>query len=57
MGSLKERLTEVFADKKEDGYLLKTKDRLSNKEGLKPKSVWYKPKYTSALGTKLISNL
>lgn len=53
--SFKQRSDEIFADKKKDGYLVKVKDRLENKPGLKPKSVWYKPKYTAALGTNILT--
>lgn len=55
--SFKKRSSEIFVDKKSEGYIVKVKDRIKNKPGLKPKSVWYKPKYTAALGTKMLSSL
>ena len=57
MGSLKQRIDDVLVLQKQNGVSVKIKDRLSKKEGLKPKSVWYKPKYTGASGTDLIKNL
>jgi adenine-specific DNA-methyltransferase len=53
-GTLKMRMMDVFVIRKSDGYIIKVKDRLDNKAGLKPKSVWYKAKYTAALGTALL---
>lgn len=50
------RMKEVFFEEKKDGYIIKVRDRLDNKKGLKPKSVWYKPKYTAALGTNLLKD-
>jgi adenine-specific DNA-methyltransferase len=55
--SFKSRAYEVFAEKKKNGYIIKVKDRLVNKLGLKPKSVWYKSKYTAALGTNLLKSI
>lgn len=55
--SLKERLADIIIECKKGDYYIKVKDRLDNKEGLKPKSVWYKPQYTAALGTKCINDL
>jgi adenine-specific DNA-methyltransferase len=57
MSSLKERIKDVIVEYKKHGILVKVKDRLENKEGLKPKSVWYKPQYTAALGTKTLADL
>lgn len=47
---------EVSTSKSED-LQIKVKDRLDNKDGLKPKSVWAKPKYAGANGTGLLKNL
>ncbi|MCX9010166.1 MAG: site-specific DNA-methyltransferase [Candidatus Methanoperedens sp.] len=55
--TLLERVEDVFADKNGESYIIKVKDRLDNKPGLKPKSVWYKPKYTAALGTNLLKGI
>jgi len=51
------RKDDVFAVINQDQIAIKVKDRLENKLGLKPKSVWYKPKYTAALGTNLLKNI
>lgn len=51
------RISDVFAVTKENGYVIKVKDWLDNKLGLKPKSVWYKAKYTAALGTTLLKSI
>ena len=53
--SLKQRSSEIIADKREDNCVIKVKDRLENKPGLKPKSAWFKSKYTAALGTKTLT--
>lgn len=55
--SLSSRLSEVFVEKNNNGFIVKVKDRLDNKPGLKPKSVWYKPQYTAALGTTLLKGI
>lgn len=55
--SLRTRLSEVFVENKNNGFIVKVKDRLENKPGLKPKSVWYKPQYTAALGTTLLKSI
>ena len=55
--SLREKIEDVFVEKKNGQYIIKVKDRLDNKEGLKPKSVWYKPKYTGVVGTDTIKNM
>ena len=57
MDSLQEKKEDVFVEKKNGQYIVKVKDRLDNKEGLKPKSVWYKPKYTGVVGTDTIKNM
>ena len=55
--SLREKIDDVFVERKIDKYIVKVKDRLNNKEGLKPKSVWYKPRYTGVIGTDTIKNM
>ena len=55
--TLSKQLNNVSVDKKEGKYILKVKDRLENKVGLKPKSVWYKPQYAGAVGTKWLKDL
>lgn len=55
--SFEKQIKDVFVTKSKEGYIIKVKDRLDNKPGLKPKSVWYKPKYTAALGTNLLKNI
>ena len=55
--SLREKIEDVFVERKNDKYIVKVKDRLDNKEGLKPKSVWYKPRYTGVIGTDTIKNM
>ena len=57
ISSLKGRINDVLVTQNNNGVSIKIKDRLSKKEGLKPKSVWYKPKYTGSSGTDLIKNL
>ena len=57
MDSLQEKKDDVFVEKKNGQYIVKVKDRLDNKEGLKPKSVWYKPKYTGVVGTDTIKKM
>ncbi|MBT9258571.1 MAG: site-specific DNA-methyltransferase [Clostridiales bacterium] len=52
-----ERIKDVFAVATEDRVELKVKDRLENKEGLKPKSVWFQQQYTAALGTNLLKDI
>ncbi|MDY0104562.1 MAG: site-specific DNA-methyltransferase, partial [Lentimicrobium sp.] len=51
------RISELLCECKNGEYILKTKDWLENKEGLKPKSTWKDSKYASALGTNLLTNL
>ncbi len=55
--TFEKQISDVFVTKNKDGYVIKVKDRLDNKVGLKPKSVWYKPKYTAALGTNLLKDI
>lgn len=56
--TLKAKLSEVVVSEDRSGQLqIKVKDRLDNKEGLKPKSIWNKPKYAGANGTNLLKNL
>ncbi|MCK4792693.1 MAG: site-specific DNA-methyltransferase, partial [Desulfobacteraceae bacterium] len=55
--SLRNRMPEVFAEKRKGGYVVKVKDRLESKPGLKPKSVWYKSRYTAALGTNILKDI
>ncbi len=55
--TFKDRSSEVYAEKKKNSYIIKVKDRLENKLGLKPKSIWYKSKYTAALGTNLLKSV
>lgn len=55
--SFEKQIKDVFVAKSKEGFIIKVKDRLDNKPGLKPKSVWYKPKYTAALGTNLLKDI
>lgn len=55
--SLEKRLNDVFVSEKNGAYSIKVKDRLDSKDGLKPKSAWYKPQFSAALGTVLLKNI
>ena len=57
--SFREKMKEDFVVKKgKDGsYSIFVKDRLANKEGKKPKSLWNKSSYSAALGTTLLKNI
>lgn len=55
--TLIERKKDVFVHESKNGLMIKVKDRLENKVGFKPKSVWYKPQYTAALGTILLKSM
>ncbi|WP_424353547.1 site-specific DNA-methyltransferase [Methanosarcina mazei] len=56
--SLSNRIDDIIVDINRDGTpLLKVKDYLHRKEGIKPKSVWNKAKYSAALGTNLLTNM
>lgn len=55
--SLTNRMNDVFIAEKQGKFSIKVKDRLEDKEGLKPKSVWYKPQYTAALGTLILKDV
>ena len=55
--SLIEKMNLIVIEQKNDKYYIKTKDYLDNKEGLKPKSAWYKPQYSAALGTLALKDL
>jgi adenine-specific DNA-methyltransferase len=58
LSSLRNKISELVCQIGKDGKpQIKVKDRLDNKEGLKPKSVWNKPKYAGANGTGLIKGL
>ena len=47
---------EIYMDKS-DILQIRVKDRLDNKEGLKPKTLWNKPKYAGANGTVLLKDI
>jgi adenine-specific DNA-methyltransferase len=56
--SLRKNISEVIVQNTGNGIpQIKVKDRLDNKQGLKPKSIWNKPKYAGANGTALIKDL
>ena len=55
--TLLKRKDDIFPANNKGKITIKVKDRLENKPGLKPKSVWYKPRYTAALGTNLLKNI
>jgi adenine-specific DNA-methyltransferase len=58
LSSLRKKITEVFCQSGNSSKTqIKVKDRLENKEGLKPKSIWSKPKYAGANGTGLLKDL
>lgn len=60
-GSLRERKKDIHInpEKNNEGgeFDLRVKDRLSEKEGLKPKSVWMDSNYAAASGTNLLKSL
>jgi len=52
-----ERIEDIFAVTSGNRVELKVKDRLEQKAGLKPKSVWHQPQYSGALGTNLLKDI
>ena len=55
--SLLQRINDVYVSEKNGIFSIKVKDRLDSKDGLKPKSAWYKPQFSAALGTLLLKNI
>lgn len=55
--TFRQRKEDVFVSNGPNGYVVKVKDRLDEKPGLKPKSVWKDSKYSAALGTVLLKDI
>lgn len=55
--TLKEKLSNIVIENNKGEYVVKAKLYLEEKSGIKPKSVWIKSSYSSALGTTLLKDL
>lgn len=55
--TLQKKKDELIIEPSKDGYIVKVKARLEEKGGLKPKSVWNKSSYSSALGTTMLKDI
>jgi adenine-specific DNA-methyltransferase len=55
--TLQSKKNELIIEQSNGTYIVKVKARLEEKGGLKPKSIWNKPSYSSALGTTLLKDI
>lgn len=55
--TLQKKKDELVIESSNGEYTVKVKARLEEKGGLKPKSIWHKPSYSSALGTTLLKDI
>jgi adenine-specific DNA-methyltransferase len=55
--TLSSKISDLVVEENQGQYSIKVKKYLRDKSGLKPKSVWTDPSYSSALGTMRLKNL